>query len=66
MLEKLIDKKIKKNQILLCGSGRQSQSIYKKICNNFHSQSKIFFLSKKNLTNNNMNNKLNLYFIKKY
>ena len=49
MLQKFVDKKIKnkKVQILLCGSGRWSQNIYKEISNNFHSQSKIFFYTKK-------------------
>ena len=36
----------------------------KKFATTFIVKVKYFFLSKKNLTNNNMNNKLNLYFIK--
>jgi hypothetical protein len=70
MEQKFDDKKIKnkKIQILLCGSGRWSQNIYKEIYNNFHSQSKIFFYTKKNknlLSWLKRNKYVNFNFLKK-
>jgi hypothetical protein len=48
MQREFIDKKIsnKKIQILLCGSGRWAQNLYKEISENFHNKSKIFFYTK--------------------